>query len=95
MSNAYNTDGLLTFPASDGEIQNCLESIECAIAFDVRDWGNDRRSAWIYGIVFGWDEESLDEFSKQYGWDNADKIRLADLHRQWLGLKEAENEDSN
>jgi hypothetical protein len=95
MSNPYNTDGLYTFPASNVEIHNCLESIECAIAFDVRDWSSDRRSAWIYGIVFGWDEESFDELSKQYGWDNADKIRLADLHRQWLDFKEAKNEDSN
>lgn len=87
MSNAYNTDGLFTYPASNGEIQDCLESIECTIAFDVRDWSSDRRSAWIYGIVFGWDGESFDELSKQYGWDSADKIRLSKLHQQWLELK--------
>lgn len=92
MSNAYNTDGLFTFPASNAEIQNCLESIECTIAFDVRDWSEDRRSAWIYGIVFGWGEESFNELSKKFRWDNEDKIRLSKLHQQWLKLKENGNE---
>lgn len=59
MSNCFNTDGLFTVPATNGPITtNALESIECTIAFDVRDWSEDRRSQWIYFIVFGIDNES-------------------------------------
>lgn len=94
MSNSYNTDGLFTWPIpKDGEppiTQNAFESIECAIAFDVRDWSADRRSAWIYAIVFGWDYgESWDEMASEYGWDEADRKRAQDMHEQWEKAKAA------
>ena len=69
MSAQYNTDGLFTFPTETHPItMNALESVECTIAFDVKDWREDRRSAWIYLIVFGWDEET-DEVAGKFGWD--------------------------
>ena len=37
MSNQFNTDGMLTIPEIKMSKMNCLESIECTIAFDVRD----------------------------------------------------------
>ena len=59
MSSRYNTDGMLVFPGSETEpIMNPLESIACTIAFDVRDWFEDRRSAWIYCIVFGLEDDT-------------------------------------
>ena len=70
MSNSYHTDGMMVFPqAGQSPItNNAFESIECAIAFDVRDWSEDRRSAWIYAIVFGWDyEDSWDEIAENKG----------------------------
>lgn len=90
MSNPYNTDGLLTFPTTGWPItQNALESIECTIALDVRDWGQDRRSAWIYAIVF-WDPDDDDEWesvSKRFGWDDDDKDRARRMHEQWVKAK--------
>lgn len=91
MSRQFNTDGLMVFPPDNGEpiTLNALESIECAIAFDVRDWCADRRSAWIYAIVFGWDyEESWDEVAEKYGWDEEDHKRAIMMHEQWLKAKE-------
>lgn len=91
MSNPYNTDGMLIFPQSDSEpiTLNAFESIECAIAFDVRDWGADRRSAWIYAIVFGLDyEDAWDEAAKKFGWDESDKQRAEKMHEQWEKAKE-------
>ena len=87
MSSGYNTDGLYTFPETESPINDCLDSIECAIAFDVRDWSADRRSAWIYGVVFGWDESSISDLKVKYRWDNSDIRRLNQLHNQWATLK--------
>lgn len=90
MSNPYNTDGMLTFPQSDSGplTTNAFESIECAIAFDVRDWAEDRRSAWIYAIVFGWDyEDAWDEVAKKFGWDDKDQQRAKKMHEQWERAK--------
>lgn len=78
-------DELLTYPESKLNISNCLTSIECTIAFDVRDWAEDNRSAWIYGIVFGW-EEAMDEIAKKYHWNDVTVRRLNKLHKQWKEL---------
>ena len=91
MSRQFNTDGLMVFPPDNGEpiTLNAFESIECAIAFDVRDWSEDRRSAWIYAIVFGWDyEDSWDEVVKKFGWDEEDRKRANMMHEQWIKAKE-------
>ena len=91
MSKPYNTDGLFVFPELDDEppiTMNALESIECAIAFDVRDWAADRRSAWIYAIVFGWDyEDAWDVVAKKFGWDEEDRKRASAMHEQWEKAK--------
>lgn len=90
MSRQINTDGLMIFPPDNGEpiTLNAFESIECAIAFNVRDWSEDRRSAWIYAIIFGWDyEDSWDEVAKKFGWDEEDRKRANMMHEQWIKAK--------
>lgn len=91
MSRRYNTDGMLIYPDDGtGPKLNALESIECAIAFDVRDWAADRRSAWIYAIVFGRGDEAWSEFFRErYGWDEEDIARAKMYHEQWEALKKA------
>ena len=86
MSSGFNTDGLFTFPQSESPINNCLDSIKCAIAFDVRDWSEDRRSAWIYGIVFGWGS-AIDEIKQKFNWDANDIERLRIFHEEWNKLE--------
>ena len=91
ISRQFNTDGLMGFPPDNGEpiTSNAFESIECSIAFDVRDWSEDRRSAWIYAIAFGWDyEDSWDEVAKKFGWDEEDRKRANMMHEQWIKAKE-------
>ena len=95
MSKQFNTDGLMIFPPDNGEpiTLNAFKSIECAIAFDVRDWSEDRRSAWIYAIVFGWDyEDSWDEVAKKFGWDKEDRERANMMHKQWINAKETKKQ---
>lgn len=91
MSKQYNTDGMFMFPGSDDEppiTMNALESIECAIVFDVRDWAADRRSAWIYAIVFGLEyEDDWEEVAEEFGWDEADRKRAQAMHEQWIKAK--------
>lgn len=83
MSDSFNTDGMFGMPVTD---DNCLKSIERAIAFDVRDWSEDRRSAWIYGIVFGWGE-STEELKEKFNWTNEDVERMNRYHLQWKQLR--------
>lgn len=40
-----------------------------AIVFDSRDWVENKRDAWIYGIVVGWDDDSLNELAQKFRWD--------------------------
>lgn len=80
MSSSYNTDGMYGMPVIN---TNCLESIKMAIAFDVRDWGEDRRSAWIYGIVFGWDDAIDEEVKTKFRWTDEDVERLNRYHNEW------------
>ena len=90
MSRSYNTDGIMRFPPNEEPITlNAFESIECAIAFDVRDWFEDRRSAWIYTIIFG-DVcgDSWDKVAKKFGWDEEDRKRANMMHEQWIKAKE-------
>ena len=93
MSNQYNTDGLLIILQMNKSVNlNALESIENTIAFDVRDWSTDRRSAWIYQVVFGDDGSDIDneeweKLSKDFGWDDEDRERAKRLHEQWEKAK--------
>ena len=59
MSRQSNTDGIFCFPNEGNKpiTLNAFESIECAIAFHPRDWSEYRRDAWIYAIVFGWEDD--------------------------------------
>lgn len=64
-------------------------SLESVVAFDPRDWSLDKRDAWIYGIVFGWESEELDEdpmgdVAKRHGWDDAAVQRLRELHEAFV-----------
>ena len=88
MSNAYNTDGLLTIPTTGGFIDNAFESIECAIAFDVRCWSDERRTAWVQAIVCGFDDEDDTWIANRYHWDEGDIARLKLMHGQWVKAKE-------
>ena len=98
MSSRYNTDGMLVLGGKiDEPKMNVLESIEYSIAFDVTCWSQEsRRLAWIYTVIFGvpTDEDEDDDgwhFSdtmKKWGWDERDKQRAIEYHKQWEKAKE-------
>ena len=67
-------------------ISEARESLHNTIAFDVADWGNGKRKAWIYGIVVGWDKPSYEEFKVMYGWDDETIGRNIKLHELFNNL---------
>ena len=83
VQSSYNTDGMYGMPVIEDD---CFNSIERAIGFDVRDWSEDRRSAWIYAIVFGWDEGES-EIKKKFSWTDEDISRVHKYHNQWEKFK--------
>jgi len=76
-----------------------LESLERALAFDSRDWSQNKRDAWIYGIICGWENEdslpgekeddAVDEICEKHGFD---KVRLKELRKNYLKIKSLETD---
>ena len=65
-----------------------FESLYDCIVFDSRDWSIDRKDAWIYGIVVGWNEKSLNELSEKHGWDEKTCTRLKILRAGFKQFRE-------
>lgn len=74
------------------DITNPLQYIECVIAFDSRDWAEDRRLAAIYAIVCGWGDGDADVFDcwsdvkERFGWSDEGVERLKKFHEEWKRL---------
>lgn len=66
-------------PYTDGE-EDPFESLSATLAFSVDDWSATRAMAWVWGIIEGWDDESMAELAAQFGWDEATTARLNRLH---------------
>ena len=69
-----------------------LEALDCTLAFATKDWGVDKNDAWIYGIVAGWDDASLEEFSVMFGWTVETVEKLKKLHIAFTALRPKEAE---
>lgn len=61
----------------------CLESIKSCLAFHSRDWFVNSRDAWLYGIVHGWDDETLAEAQVKFGWTPETVARIKRLHKEF------------
>jgi hypothetical protein len=73
-------------------LADVLDSVHSLMCFDVRDWSNYRRDAWLYGIFVGWGcddhadpadhddicggDEALHEVAAMHGWNAAAVARL-------------------
>ena len=63
--------------------ENPLESLSMTILFSSRDWGQEKRDAWVYGIVCGWDENCREESNRKFGWSNETFDRLQRLNARF------------
>ena len=57
-----------------------IESINSTLALASKDWSVDKNDAWIYGIVAGWDDDSLNELKARFRWNNETVEKLKELH---------------
>ena len=63
------------------------ESLHNTLAFNARDWSEDKADAWLWGIIIGWDKNSMEEIQQKHGWTEASVKRLRTLHKEFLRLK--------
>ncbi|MCK5641014.1 MAG: hypothetical protein KAJ19_09465, partial [Gammaproteobacteria bacterium] len=56
-----------------------IQSVGDCMAFSARDWSTDHRDAWLYGVIHGWDEDSLQELAAKHGWEGEPLARLRRL----------------
>lgn len=61
------------------------ESLKDTLAFSVDDWTQTRAMAWVWGIVCGWDDESLAELAPRFNWSDEAVARLKRLHERFGG----------
>ena len=52
------------------DIEYPLESLRDTLPFSCRDWGQEKRDAWIWGIICGWNNDCFKEFNQKFGWDD-------------------------
>lgn len=73
------------------DIKAALDSLLCTIVFDSRDWADDRRLAWIYGVLVGWNAASWKELSKKFGFDAPSIARARKYHKALTAAKQLKN----
>jgi hypothetical protein len=64
-----------------------IESLRSCLAFSSRDWSNNHRDAWLYGVVFGWDENSIAELKAKHKWSSSEVERLNRLRKKFNELE--------
>ena len=59
-------------------------SLGMAVACHSRDWSLRGRDAWIWGIVCGWDDESLGDIQDRLLWSDESVARLKRLRSEFV-----------
>jgi hypothetical protein len=65
------------------EITNPFDSLFTTIVCDSRDWASNHKDAWLWGIIVGWDNKSLEELQNKFNWTDTTCDRLKSLHRDF------------
>lgn len=63
-----------------------LHSLVTTLAYTSRDMSVQSDLAWVYGIVCGWDDESLAEFRIRFKWTENSTDRLKRLHASYVDI---------
>lgn len=75
-------------------IEEPLKSLSMTIPFSCRDWATEKRDAWVWGIVCGWDDDCFPEFQRKFGWDKEIFERLKRLHTRFEALQEKQEREN-
>lgn len=78
----------------NGKPKHVTEALADCLAFASNDWGASRATAWIYGIVLGWDpdpedddeESAIPELAERWGWTPDAVAELRRLHNEFIAL---------
>ena len=67
---------------------NPFDSLYKTIVYSSADYACGKDRVWIYGIVVGWDDESIKELEKEYSswWDKEDTKRLKEMHKLFVKI---------
>lgn len=60
-----------------------LHGLGNTLAADPRDWGLDRRDAWLYGVILGWDCEECPDGQHDDLCDDGEAMRIVAERHQW------------
>ena len=69
------------------DILETLNSVERALLGYVGDISADKRLSWIYGILIGWSDECLKEYSEKHHIKQCDIERLKSYRNCYLSFK--------
>jgi ABC-type microcin C transport system permease subunit YejB len=58
------------------DLKKAIEGARAAMNTSARDWAANQGDAYLYGIVVGWDVESIAELRQKFGWDDRVVHRL-------------------
>lgn len=86
--NELNKIKLLFNDDSVNDELNPFSSLHTAIVTDVRDWSLIKRDAWLYGVVVGWSNNSLEQLAVKHNWSKYDVTRLQFLHSRFIEQKQ-------
>lgn len=79
----------LPYQAEQADLRGFRDAIRDVLAFSARDWAEERDTAYIYAIVFGWgspddpETDAWDEIAAKHGWDPALVADLKRLHSEF------------
>ncbi len=59
------------------------ESLHNCLAFSPKDYSLEKRDAFIYGIIVGWDDESLQELANKFRWGKKQVDELKQLNAEF------------
>jgi hypothetical protein len=60
-------------------LSDALDSAYTTMTLDSRDWAENKRDAWLYGILVGWGAAAV-EFEQKGWWRPEDTSRMRLLH---------------
>ena len=71
----------------NNDILEALESAEIALIGYVGDITIDKRLTWVYGILVGWNDESLKEYAERHNVSKSEIRRLKEYRNRYVFLK--------
>jgi hypothetical protein len=58
------------------DVKEALDSASACMTTHPRDWAQDSRDAWLWGLIVGWGEPALQELVNKFGWQTREVERL-------------------